>query len=121
MSAEHTTLVKGDKVLEKVGDQIVAEKDYVRVLSGYKATAHKQNLPEETRKHAEEMIQKLEESHAASVGEGASGGSGGGSGADEQQHQHRVAGGLKAAIHNPNVSEEAKQSAQEKLEKLGEA
>ncbi|SGY19966.1 BQ5605_C017g08410 [Microbotryum silenes-dioicae] len=67
------------------------------------------------------MIQKLEESHAASVGEGASGGAGGGSGADEDQHQHRVAGGLKSAIHNPNVSEEAKQSAQEKLEKLGEA
>ncbi|SCV73002.1 BQ2448_6927 [Microbotryum intermedium] len=113
--SEHVTLVKGDKVIEKIGDQVVAEKDYVRVLSGYKATAHKENLPEETRKHAEAMIEQLEKSHAASVGEGVAGDD------DEIKHQHRVAGGLKASIKNSNVSEEAKQSAQERLEKMGEA
>ncbi|KAH9851477.1 hypothetical protein C2E23DRAFT_886632 [Lenzites betulinus] len=31
----------------------------------------------------------------------------------------RVAAGLKAAIHNPNVSEEAKERAQERLETMG--
>ncbi|TFK67638.1 hypothetical protein BDN72DRAFT_960877 [Pluteus cervinus] len=30
-----------------------------------------------------------------------------------------VAGGLKAAIHNPNVSEEAKESAKARLEEMG--
>ncbi|KAI0633897.1 Conidiation protein 6-domain-containing protein [Trametes polyzona] len=37
------------------------------------------------------------------------------SGHDEK----RVAAGLKAAIHNPNVSEEAKERAQERLEHMG--
>ncbi|EIW62441.1 uncharacterized protein TRAVEDRAFT_33922 [Trametes versicolor FP-101664 SS1] len=37
------------------------------------------------------------------------------SGHDEK----RVAAGLKAAIHNPNVSEEAKERAQERLETMG--
>lgn len=34
--------------------------------------------------------------------------------------EKRVAAGLKAAIHNPNVSEEARRSAQERLEQMGE-
>lgn len=33
--------------------------------------------------------------------------------------EKRVAAGLKAAIHNPNVSEEAKERAQERLETMG--
>ncbi|KAI8975919.1 Conidiation protein 6-domain-containing protein [Trametes punicea] len=37
------------------------------------------------------------------------------SGHDEK----RVAAGLKAAVHNPNVSEEAKERAQERLESMG--
>ncbi|KAH7877636.1 uncharacterized protein C8R40DRAFT_1263952 [Lentinula edodes] len=38
-----------------------------------------------------------------------------------EQHQHHVAGGLKAALHNPNVSEEAKANAQQRLENMGSA
>ncbi|KAM5530129.1 hypothetical protein V8D89_016207 [Ganoderma adspersum] len=37
-----------------------------------------------------------------------------------QHDEKRVAAGLKAAIHNPNVSEEARRSAQERLEQMGE-
>lgn len=33
--------------------------------------------------------------------------------------EKRVAAGLKASIHNPNVSEEAKERAQERLETMG--
>ena len=33
--------------------------------------------------------------------------------------ENRVAAGLKAAIHNPNVSAEAKERAQERLENMG--
>ena len=35
--------------------------------------------------------------------------------------EKRVAAGLKAAIHNPNVSEEARERAQERLEQFGAA
>lgn len=38
-----------------------------------------------------------------------------------EQHQHHVAGGLKAALNNPNVSEEAKTNAQRRLEEMGTA
>ncbi|KAJ3855617.1 hypothetical protein EV368DRAFT_72182 [Lentinula lateritia] len=34
------------------------------------------------------------------------------------KHQHHVAGGLKAALHNPNVSEEAKANAQQRLKNM---
>ena len=35
-------------------------------------------------------------------------------------HESHVVGGLKAALHNPKVSEEAKQHAQQRLDELGE-
>lgn len=38
---------------------------------------------------------------------------------DASKDINRVAGGLKAAIHNPNVSAEAKAEAQTKLNALG--
>ncbi|PFH51997.1 hypothetical protein AMATHDRAFT_2486 [Amanita thiersii Skay4041] len=37
----------------------------------------------------------------------------------ESKNPQRVAGGLKAAMHNPNTSDEAKQSAQERLQEMG--
>ncbi|KAJ3763777.1 hypothetical protein FB446DRAFT_834943 [Lentinula raphanica] len=37
-----------------------------------------------------------------------------------EKHQHHVAGGLKAALHNPNVSEQAKDDALQRLERMGE-
>ncbi|TFY69531.1 hypothetical protein EVG20_g3118 [Dentipellis fragilis] len=37
----------------------------------------------------------------------------------EHKDPTRVAAGLKASIHNPHVSEEAKHSAHERLEKMG--
>ncbi|CAL1707952.1 unnamed protein product [Somion occarium] len=39
--------------------------------------------------------------------------------ASESKDQARMAAGLKASIHNPNVSEEAKQRAAERLESMG--
>ncbi|KAF8065121.1 hypothetical protein FPV67DRAFT_1450931 [Lyophyllum atratum] len=35
-----------------------------------------------------------------------------------QKHTSRVAAGLKASLHNPNVSEEAKASAKERLQEV---
>ncbi|KAL1745345.1 Conidiation protein 6-domain-containing protein, partial [Schizophyllum fasciatum] len=37
----------------------------------------------------------------------------------EGKNPNRVAAGLKATVHNPNVSEEAKQSATERLHDMG--
>ncbi|PSR72176.1 hypothetical protein PHLCEN_2v11968 [Hermanssonia centrifuga] len=37
----------------------------------------------------------------------------------ENKNPERVAAGLKAAIHNPNVSEEAKERAEDRLEQMG--
>ncbi|KIP08301.1 hypothetical protein PHLGIDRAFT_127122 [Phlebiopsis gigantea 11061_1 CR5-6] len=38
----------------------------------------------------------------------------------EHKNPERVAAGLKAAIHNPNVSEEAKERAADRLDHIGE-
>ena len=35
------------------------------------------------------------------------------------EHQNHVAGGYKATLHNPNVSEDAKDRAQQKLQEMG--
>jgi hypothetical protein len=40
------------------------------------------------------------------------------SGVIESKNLNRVAGGYKATMHNPNTSEEAKQSAKERLEDM---
>ncbi|WVQ96860.1 hypothetical protein IAU59_003967 [Kwoniella sp. CBS 9459] len=37
----------------------------------------------------------------------------------EEEHEHRVMGGYKAALHNPNVSEDAKEHAQQILQEHG--
>lgn len=39
----------------------------------------------------------------------------------DNKNPERVAAGLKAAIHNPNVSEEAKERAADRLEHMGGA
>lgn len=39
----------------------------------------------------------------------------------DNKNPERVAAGLKAAMHNPNVSEEAKEHAAERLEQMGSA
>ena len=39
----------------------------------------------------------------------------------DYDHEKRVAAGLKAAIHNPNVSEEAKEHAREAIDELEQA
>ncbi|KAL1754668.1 hypothetical protein FB107DRAFT_291470 [Schizophyllum commune] len=37
----------------------------------------------------------------------------------EGKNSNRVAGGLKATLHNPNIGEETKQSAAERLDQMG--
>ncbi|KAK4053591.1 hypothetical protein OIO90_003830 [Microbotryomycetes sp. JL221] len=106
-------LVKGDKVIEKIGNKVISEKDYSHVISGYKATLHRQGVSEEARQHAQEMLTELEKSHQASIGQGATH-------EHHSRHYKNVVRGLKASLHNPHVSDEAKQGIKQRLHEMGE-
>ncbi|WWC88787.1 uncharacterized protein L201_003700 [Kwoniella dendrophila CBS 6074] len=103
-----------------------------RQLGGYKATLHNPNTSPEAKAHAVEVLKE----HGIDVNEDAltkkplDGQTHNGQGhngethsnnvhshsdGSQAEHEHRVMGGYKAALHNPNVSDEAKQHAQEVL------
>lgn len=75
---------------------------------------------------AEEELEALQQAHEESVGgeggrqqQSGKGSSSGDLSPEEQKHEHQVAGGYKATLKNPRVSDEAKQHAQEKLNEMG--
>ncbi|KAK1925353.1 hypothetical protein DB88DRAFT_483668 [Papiliotrema laurentii] len=114
-----------------------------RTLGGYKATLHNPNTSEGAKHHAAELLQAHGETlsqqdaahlkHAGPEGHSHHGvqhhvshhadgwkdapvadkGEGG-------EHDHRVLGGFKATLSNPNSSEEAKEHAAEVLVEHGE-
>ncbi|KAK4048509.1 hypothetical protein OIV83_004677 [Microbotryomycetes sp. JL201] len=112
--AEQVTYVQGDKVLVKEGNKTISQKDYTHVITGYKATLSRAGISDEARQHAQEMIDMLEESHRNSVGNKEA------TQEHHDQHYKNVVRGLKASLHNPHVSEEAKQSVRDRLEEMGE-
>ena len=69
--------------------------DYQHVITGYKATISSPRASEEAKEHAKQMITALEEAENKSVG-----GSGAEAGSTEEDtvHNHRVIGGMKAAL-----------------------
>ncbi|KAL1964929.1 hypothetical protein VTN77DRAFT_6282 [Rasamsonia byssochlamydoides] len=87
--------------------------DRVNAMRGYKATLNNPRVSEEAKKNAKDVLDNQ-------------------LGGDEPRHDlyamrnpskepSRVQGGLKAATKNPRVSEDAKESAQEKLAQLSNA
>ncbi|WEW58927.1 hypothetical protein PRK78_004395 [Emydomyces testavorans] len=93
---------------------------------GYKAAMHNPNVSEQGKKHAEQALHELESTGQTQKLHGQSGGGGGGGGHHQgheshkqQTHEDNVARGLKAATHNPRVSQHAKEEAEEKLERMG--
>jgi len=102
---------------EKGDDETVDEMDLIdpnnkRVIGGYKATLHNPNSSEEAKEHARSILKKLgvdpeakEEAHS--------------SGDLEGKNPGNVIGGYKAAAHNPNLSDEAREEAKKKLEEMG--
>ncbi|GAA5865005.1 hypothetical protein JCM8547_004270 [Rhodosporidiobolus lusitaniae] len=143
----HELKVEGDKVIE-TDDQgnVVSTKNYTSVHAGYAATAHNKRYSDETRENAENIMHDLEAAHDAGMqGEDDSKPSGspkrGAKPAGEHHisdvtrhhheasksetqhasevHDHRRIGGLKAALHNPNTSEEGKERVRGELEEMG--
>eukprot|EP01119_Soliformovum_irregulare_P001274 TRINITY_DN10_c0_g1_i1.p1 TRINITY_DN10_c0_g1~~TRINITY_DN10_c0_g1_i1.p1 ORF type:complete len:536 (+),score=240.76 TRINITY_DN10_c0_g1_i1:227-1834(+) len=85
------------------------------VIGGYKAAAHNPNLPEESREKAEQVL----ESMGVDPNEKAESTAKLSDGSIEGKNPGNVAGGFKATLHNENASEEAKEHAQEMLDKMG--
>ncbi|ORY51764.1 hypothetical protein BCR35DRAFT_310680 [Leucosporidium creatinivorum] len=111
MSSE--TVVKGDKVIEKVDGKVVSSKDYAHVLAGYRATLSRAGVSNEAREHAETMIKELEASHAKSIGAEATK-------EHHDAHHVRVVAGLKAALKNEHVHDEKKEEIRQRLDEMGE-
>ncbi|MCJ1361917.1 hypothetical protein MMC16_001018 [Acarospora aff. strigata] len=96
------------------------------VIGGHKANLNNPNTSEESKQHSQEVLEK-----EYGVSEtGSSGGSGGNTGNtgntgssgsdDSGKNPNNVIGGLKATTKNPNVSDEAKESAEQRLKEMGQ-
>ncbi|KAI4757360.1 hypothetical protein E4T52_10719 [Aureobasidium sp. EXF-3400] len=81
------------------------------VIGGHKANLHNPNTSEESKQHSLEVIEK-------EVGTEANTGTGTTAHNDDGKDPMRVAAGLKAALHNPNVSDEAKENVSHHLDEL---
>eukprot|EP01126_Amoeba_proteus_P042721 TRINITY_DN4654_c0_g3_i2.p2 TRINITY_DN4654_c0_g3~~TRINITY_DN4654_c0_g3_i2.p2 ORF type:complete len:122 (+),score=45.92 TRINITY_DN4654_c0_g3_i2:776-1141(+) len=101
-------------VSEERGEDIdLHGKDLGHVIGGYKAALHNPNVSIEAKKHANEMLEKLEGTLYS------------GSERDEDPDVDlqgkdigHVIGGYKASLHNPHVSQQAKEHAVHVLDVL---
>ncbi|KAI4121600.1 MAG: hypothetical protein LQ347_006800 [Umbilicaria vellea] len=86
------------------------------VIGGHKANLNNPNTSEESKQHSKEVI----ENNGGEVDQSSSGQSSGGqsSSDDTGKNPNNVAGGLKATLKNPNVSQEAKDSAESRLKEM---
>ncbi|CAZ84096.1 unnamed protein product [Tuber melanosporum] len=95
-------------------DSASDQKNLGNVIGGHKANLHNPNTSPEAKQHSREVLEELGFETTSYTS--------GPSGVDvniEGKNPGNVAGGYKATLHNPNVSEEAKERAQEKLEQMG--
>ncbi|KAL4805670.1 Conidiation protein 6-domain-containing protein [Aspergillus unguis] len=81
----------------------------INKMRGYKATLHNPNVSQEAKQHAKDMLdnevggsESQEELYNAR--------------GDYDKSPTRMSGGLRAAMHNPNMPESGKEKAKEKLE-----
>ncbi|KAL0472713.1 conidiation protein 6 [Neurospora intermedia] len=81
------------------------------VLGGHKATLHNPNVSEEAKEHSKKVLENAGEGYDESS-------SGKTTTDDGEKNAGNVAGGYKATLNNPNVSDEAKEHAKKKLEGL---
>ncbi|KAG9533051.1 hypothetical protein KCU93_g776, partial [Aureobasidium melanogenum] len=77
--------------------------DIGNVIRGHKANLSNPNTSEESKQHSLEVIEK-------ELGTETNSGAGATAHNDDGKDPMRVAAGLKAALHNPNVSDEAKEN-----------
>ncbi|KAL2836464.1 Conidiation protein 6-domain-containing protein [Aspergillus pseudoustus] len=82
--------------------------DSINAMRGYKAATNNPNISKQAKKHAESMLQdEVGGDEAQEEMYGARG--------DYDKSPNRVAGGLKAAMHNPGITESGKKKAKEQL------
>ncbi|KAI2480254.1 Conidiation-specific protein 6 [Pyrenophora tritici-repentis] len=77
------------------------------VIGGHKANLNNPNTSDEAKQHSKEVLSSID--NGGEVPTSNSSSSGG------EKNTNNVAGGLKATLNNPNTSDEAKQSAKERL------
>ncbi|KAG2025254.1 hypothetical protein GB937_003016 [Aspergillus fischeri] len=90
-------------------------RDPENVMRGYKAfassanpnTLRNPNVSQEAKQHAQQELDRYESGDATSKSE-------------EDRHASNVKRGLKAATHNPNVTDMGKKQARDKLQAMGE-
>ncbi|KAH8978197.1 Conidiation protein 6-domain-containing protein [Lactarius hatsudake] len=82
-----------------------------RVVGGHKAAMHNPNVSAEAKEHSRQVVEGIQGSGAVQDDYSAKP-----SLATGDKEESRVIGGYKAALKNPNVSEEAKERAQQILE-----
>ncbi|KAJ8453581.1 hypothetical protein ONZ45_g19658 [Pleurotus djamor] len=119
------------------------EKNAANVIGGLKAAMHNPNVSDEAKQHAAERLEEMGASVEGTTTSTASGYSSGeyitkedinyareileaagyhverSAETTEAEHQTRVLAGYKAAMHNPNVSKEAKEHARQYLKEHG--
>ncbi|KAM0333252.1 hypothetical protein ACHAQA_001912 [Verticillium albo-atrum] len=83
-----------------------------QVAGGHKANLNNPNTSEESKQHSREILEN------EFGGDDAPNASSAASAKDENKNPGNVAGGLKATLNNPNASEEAKESAKERLDNM---
>ncbi|KAH0293537.1 hypothetical protein KCU62_g1169, partial [Aureobasidium sp. EXF-3399] len=81
------------------------------VIGGHKANLHNPNTSEKSKQHSLEVIEK-------ELGTEANTGTDAAAHNDDGKDPMRVAAGLKAALHNPNVSDEAKENVSHHLAEI---
>ncbi|KEQ77614.1 hypothetical protein M436DRAFT_37060 [Aureobasidium namibiae CBS 147.97] len=81
------------------------------VIGGHKANLHNPNTSEKSKQHSLEVIEK-------ELGTEANTGTDAAAHNDDGKDPMRVAAGLKAALHNPNVSDDTKEHIQERLDDM---
>ncbi|KAJ9667138.1 hypothetical protein H2201_002658 [Coniosporium apollinis] len=82
------------------------------VIGGHKANLNNPNTSEESKQHSKEVLEQASNSGDIDTSSSSSAGS------TEGKNPNNVAGGLKATISNPNTSQEAKDSAKERLDNM---
>ncbi|KAH9953456.1 Conidiation protein 6-domain-containing protein [Russula dissimulans] len=83
-----------------------------RVAGGHKAAIHNPNVSAEAQEHSRQVVEEIQGSGAVHPDGTTEPGAG-------DKEESRVLGGYKATLKNPNVSDEAKQRAQQILEEKG--
>ncbi|KAF9792761.1 hypothetical protein BJ322DRAFT_73687 [Thelephora terrestris] len=101
--------------LEEMGESAPAHQELgTHQIAGYKATITNPNTSEEAKQHAREVLEtgggEKPEKHARHSP----------THSPHDEHTKRVLAGYKAALHNANVSDEAKERAKDFLRDHGE-